>query len=373
MSCYFISKKHRNIIRLEIVYFFCEVEHLCVSLPLTDSPEVLAVVEALLLQLIDVGLPSTSGSIVHTATQLLEARGVTNVFCCEQEVDKWFSSFRERHSDRLPQESKDKVQLHPLPNKQESQQWVEKLQRDMTSFQKGPANRIYYMQELNFFLDKHTREIKFHRMFPGKVHCSNEKDTVSVLFTLGADGERGPGIVIFPRMVMPEKLFASLKNTEGGSDWVLGSSMNGWLYSDCIVEFVSDVFVPWLKKRHANFPVALFTNEYISNIRLTKMSESLLTQGVQLIPVPQSMSLLLSPAEWIVVEYFRMHWGKAVSDWSGKNGLKALLEENFAPFIISCIGTQAAPAEVQSKFEKFGIFPFNPQAVYRCLRSQKHE
>ncbi|XP_047481974.1 nascent polypeptide-associated complex subunit alpha, muscle-specific form-like isoform X2 [Penaeus chinensis] len=339
----------------------------------TYSPEVLAVVEALLLQLIDVGLPSTSGSIVHTATQLLEARGVTNVFCCEQEVDKWFSSFQGRHSDRLPQESKDRIQLMPLPIKQESQQWVEKLQRDMASFQKGPASRIYYMQELNFFLDKHTREIKFHRMFPGKVHCSNEKDTVSVLFTLGADGERGPGIVIFPRMVMPEKLFASLKNTEGGSDWVLGSSMNGWLYSDCIVEFVSDVFVPWLKKKHANFPVALFTNEYISNIRLTKMSECLLTQGVQLIPVPQNMSLLLSPAEWIVVEYFRMHWGKAVSDWSGKNGLKALLEENFAPFIISCISTQAAPAGVRAKFEKCGIFPFNPQAVYRCLRSQKHE
>lgn len=310
-------------------------------------------------------------SITKTVEQLFQARGMHKPFCCKTEAMKWYQDFHKTHVHRLP--TVDEVKTSPIPTDYETREWLINLRRDMVKFYGVTPRRLFYMQELNFFLDKQTREIKYHRMFPGMVQCSNEKDTVTVLFVLGADGQIGPGMIIFPRMVMPEKLFSSLRNTEGGKEWVLGSSMNGWLYSDCISEFVSDVFVPWLKKRNVHFPVALFTNECLSNIPMMKMSESFMVQGIQLITVPKMMSSILSPAEWIVADYFRTSWGKALYEWSVRNNSKPLLEENFAPFMISCLTAQATPDKVNSQFRKFGICPFDAQAMFQCLRSQSYQ
>ncbi|XP_069937957.1 uncharacterized protein [Cherax quadricarinatus] len=330
-------------------------------------PEVMAVVEALVLQLIDIGLPTSLNNVIQTVKQLFQARGTHKPFCCKSEAEKWYQDFRRAHVHRFPNTNEDRTLR--LPTDHETRQWLTKLKIDMIKFHGVTPRRVFYMQELNFFLDKQTREIKYHRMFPGKVNCSNEKDTVTVLFILCANGQIGPGMIIFPRMVIPEKLLTSLRNTEGGKEWVLGSSMNGWLYSDCISEFLSDVFVPWLNKRHVHFPVALFTSEYVSNIPLSRMSESFMAQGIQLIPVPRMMSPILSPGEWIVADYFRTSWGRALSEWSIRNNSKPLLEENFAPFIIGCLTAQSTPAKVHSKFRKLGIYPFDPQAMFQCLRS----
>nr|XP_045619545.1 uncharacterized protein LOC123771149 isoform X2 [Procambarus clarkii] len=346
-----------------------EPEHLHHHKP--RVPGIMAVVEALVLQLIDIGLPSSMNSITKTVEQLFQARGMHKPFCCKTEAMKWYQDFHKTHVHRLP--TVDEVKTSPIPTDYETREWLINLRRDMVKFYGVTPRRLFYMQELNFFLDKQTREIKYHRMFPGMVQCSNEKDTVTVLFVLGADGQIGPGMIIFPRMVMPEKLFSSLRNTEGGKEWVLGSSMNGWLYSDCISEFVSDVFVPWLKKRNVHFPVALFTNECLSNIPMMKMSESFMVQGIQLITVPKMMSSILSPAEWIVADYFRTSWGKALYEWSVRNNSKPLLEENFAPFMISCLTAQATPDKVNSQFRKFGICPFDAQAMFQCLRSQSYQ
>lgn len=333
---------------------------------LSGMPEVMPVVEALILQLVDIGLPTSLVSITQTVYQLFQARGNNHSFCCNKDARRWYQDFRKTHANRLPTGTGENS--WPAITDDELRTWITMLKVDMVKFHGVPSKRILYLQELNFFLDKQTREIKFHRMFPGKAHCSNEKDTVTVLFTLSASGELGPGMIIFPRMVIPEKLFSSLRNTDGGKDWVLGSSMNGWLYSDCISEFANDVLVPWLKKRNVHFPVGLFTSEYLSNLSLSRMSDSFLSQGIQLITVPQTLAPAISPAQSIVVDFFRYSWGRAVYNWSAGNNSKPLLEENFAPFIIGNLISQAKPELVRERFTKFGIYPFHPQAMYQCLR-----
>lgn len=326
----------------------------------------MAAIEALVLQLVDIGLPSCDDTIIQTVLQLFLARGSPGPFCCDAQKKVWNQEFHKAHPHRLSEDAE--TNEYTLPSAKEVRKWLSKLNEDMVKFHDVPADRVFFMQELNFFLDKQTREVKFHRMFHGGVHhCSNEKDTISILFVLGADGRMGPGMVIFPRMVIPEKLFASLRKTKNGQDWVLGSSLNGWLYGDCVVEFVSDAFVPWLKKRNTHFPIALFTNEYVSNLSLARMSDTFREQGIQLVTVPRKIASILSPAEHLVADYFRYCWGKAVYDWRASNDSKPLLEENFTPFLLSCLASQATPDRIRKRFNSFGICPFDTQAMFRSL------
>ena len=333
-------------------------------------PEVMAVVEALLLQLVDAGLPTRESFITHTIKQLLYARStgaLSPPFCCGAQEKRWYHQFYNTHSLHLKAQEEAKQVISGL-SLDEVKMWLTKLKADMVKFHNASPQRIYYMHEMNFFLDQQTREVKYHRMFPGLPMMSpGSKDTISVLFTLGADGEVGPGMIIFPRMVIPERLFESLRRVAGGKDWVLGSSANGWLTRDCVLEFVSDVFVPWLRRRAVHFPAALFSSEYISGVSVVPVADRFVAQGIQLISVPREVAGVLSPAEWIVGYHLRWHWGRMVKGWSDEHDNKPLLEENFAPFIISFLTARVNPKKVSEKFAKFGIHPFNPQAMFYFL------
>ncbi|KAG0710124.1 hypothetical protein GWK47_023446 [Chionoecetes opilio] len=330
----------------------------------------MAVVEALLLQLVDVGLPTKESFITHTVKQLLYARTATALtapFCCTGREKRWYQEFYTTHSQRL-QAREAAREAYPGLNRDEVRDWLMRLKGEMVNFYGVPPQRTYYMHELNFYLDKETREVKYHRMFPGPpVKSPGSKDAISVLFTLGADGEVGPGMIIFPRMVIPERLFESLRQVPGGKEWVLGSSANGWLTGDCVLEFVSDVFVPWLRKRAIRFPAALFSSECISGVSVAPAAAHFMAQGVQLIPVPREVAGVLSPVEWMMGYRLRWHWGRVVKEWSDGHDVKPLLEEHFAPFIISYLTNKAVPTKVTEKFAKFGICPFDPQAMFHFL------
>lgn len=331
----------------------------------------MAVMEALLLQLVEAGLPSKESFIVHTVRQLLHARSTgvpTPAFCCPNHERHWYGEFCATHGHYLRAQEKirEQNQVRGL-SQDEVKEWLTKLKVEMVKFYGVPPQRVFYMHELNFFLDQQTREVKYHRMFPGPPRISpGSKDTVSVLFILGADGQLGPGMIIFPRMVIPERLFESLRSVSGSKEWVLGSSINGWLTQDCVLEFVSDVFVPWLRRQAVHFPVALYSSDTISGVSIPPV-DRFITQGVQLIAVPRVAAGVLSPAEWIVGYYLRWHWGRVVKGWSDMHNNKPLLEENFASFIISFLINRGVPHKVRHKFSKLGICPFDPQIMFQFL------
>ena len=56
--------------------------------------------------------------------------------------------------------------------------------------------------------------------------------------------------------------------------------------------------------------------------------------------------------------YFQQSWGAAVSGWTERNG-KALLEENFAPFIISVVRERTTPENVRDAFRRTGLCPWD--------------
>ncbi|XP_064090319.1 uncharacterized protein LOC135204184 [Macrobrachium nipponense] len=324
--------------------------------------EHLAKIEPLLCRLLEIGLPSSSDNVKDTAVQLMEVEGYRNKWNWEDDLQKWYEEFSVSYGHLF--HSKAKKQQLSSPAKNEVALWINKVKGEMLPFCSAHDGRIFYMQELNFFLDRQTRQIKYHKMFASSKICSNEKDTVSVLFTFNAEGQIGPGIIIFPRMVIPEKLFASLKNTSGGNEWVIGSSANGWLYSDCISEFVSDVFMPWLESHEVQKPVALFTSEYVSSVPLTEMCQNFVPHGLHLLLVPRAMSSVISPAEKIVVHYFISNWGKIVREWCTANLSQSLMEENFAPFIISTIRNRIFNGNVRKTFLELGMWPFEGRIVF---------
>ncbi|XP_068218690.1 uncharacterized protein [Palaemon carinicauda] len=331
--------------------------------------EHMAKIEPLLRRLLEVGLSSSYDSVKETTIQLMEMEGYGYKHNLEADLQKWYDEFSVSFGHQFHGKVK-KTQLSS-PAENEVALWINKVKGEMLPFCSAHDSRIFYMQELNFFLDRQTRQIKFHKMFTSSKICSNEKDTVSVLFTFNAEGLIGPGIIIFPRMVIPEKLFASVKKTEGGSDWVIGSSANGWLYSDCISEFVGDVFIPWLEAREVQQPVALFTSEYISSVPLTEICQNFVPQGLHLLLVPRAMSSVISPAEKIVVHHFISQWGKIVREWSIANELKLLHEENFASFIISTIRNRIFNGNVKKTFCDLGMWPFDGRLVFEQFQYSK--
>jgi len=329
--------------------------------------ESLAVVETILVQLMSDGLQTDERTTIQATKQLMRARGIARPFCCNPHTQQWYKSFFSHHAQHLPriQEPAVKVLTENI-----LKEWLNVTKAQMAKFQTGSEGRVYYMQEFNFLLDKHTREIKFHRMYSRRFENPSNKETVSVLLLISACGELGPGLVVFPRLVMPQRLFVSLRSVEKAKHWVLSASESGWIHKDSILEFVTESFVPWLQNKGVQFPVALYSDESISDFSIAGLNEDFVKQGVQLVSVPRSVAALVSPLELLVGNYLQGYWGSLIWEWRTLNAKAPVTEENFIPFIINCVSAMAIPQKVIEMFNNFGLCPFDYQVLSRSIQAR---
>lgn len=110
----------------------------------------------------------------------------------------------------------------------------------------------------------------------------DEKENVTVLTEKGA-----PPMIVFSYTRVPGQISAYVP-----SEWVIGTSYNGWMCGPTFYGYITNIFLPWLDKENIPRSVLLFMDGHVSHMTL-HLSEFCSANGVILIALfPNSTHLL---------------------------------------------------------------------------------
>lgn len=105
------------------------------------------------------------------------------------------------------------------------------------------------MDESAFYLNNNNGKIVLAER--GKsvynISTNSEKDNVTVLMCANAIGEIAPPLVVNKYIRLPVVYGSSLP-----PNWSVRNSETGWMNTEIFFEYFTNVFMPFVKKKHAN-------------------------------------------------------------------------------------------------------------------------
>lgn len=82
-----------------------------------------------------------------------------------------------------------------------------------------------------------------------------QKQNLTVLFTLCANGDVTPPFIIYSYKRLPHSVASSVPD-----QWEIGTYPKGWMKTELFFEYIVNVFHPHLVKNGGKFPVILFVD-----------------------------------------------------------------------------------------------------------------
>lgn len=116
-------------------------------------------------------------------------------------------------------------------------------------------SRIYNCDETAFFLTPSEKQVlvkKGSKTVYNRV-INDDKECLTVLANVSANGQVAPPMVVFPyKSRMPKNIPPSMP-----TGWGCGYTESGWMNAEAYFEYVTNVFFNWLKKNNITLPVIL--------------------------------------------------------------------------------------------------------------------
>lgn len=163
--------------------------------------------------------------------------------------------------------------------------------------------------------------------------ANDEKDNLTVLLTVRADGVIAAPLVIFPYKRMPTNI--KLKYPKG-CGWGLGQSDSGWMTSETFYEYITNVLHPWLKNNKVQMPVVLYLDGHSSHLSLPVI-EFCKDVGIILIALLPNSTHTLQPLDVGLFKSLKQSWKECVRTWKMKNDSRKLDREDFATVLKICL------------------------------------
>jgi len=89
----------------------------------------------------------------------------------------------------------------------------------------------------------------------------SEKEQITVLLTISAEGTIFPPLVVLPFERVPANVAASYN-----PDWGFGNSKKGWMTSDVYKGYIENAMLPYLKSKGVKFPVLYLVDGHKSHL-----------------------------------------------------------------------------------------------------------
>lgn len=96
-----------------------------------------------------------------------------------------------------------------------------------------------------------------------KVVTGNEKESLTVLFSVSAAGVMLPPLILYRHERIPLKVAQSVPK-----DWLIGTTERGWMSGESFYNYIKNNFYPWCLKNEIQFPVILFLDGHVSHVSL---------------------------------------------------------------------------------------------------------
>ena len=188
-----------------------------------------------------------------------------------------------------------------------------------------------------------------------------KKSDISFLGTFAADGKMITPMVIYPYPRLPYDVVETVPEEM----YISGSNRKcrfpGDTTSDTFLEFLLQVFNPWLEKNEVLKPVIMFVdldNIHVS-IRASELSEQL---KIYLYRVPFNTALILQPANIGPFKKLPSYWKEEVENFNRENPNRDVCRAQVAPLLHNVL-KKVEKSSILSGFRVAGLSPLNPENV----------
>lgn len=309
------------------------------------------------------GFPVTKEQLLDVVAKLVKNLSRTNPFKDGVPGRYWFEGFLKRH----PTVSKRVAQNLPTTRNQLTEEniraWFERVRayfeaNGLLHIFEEPQ-RIFNCDETGFFLSPKEKQVLVKRGSKRVYNrvANDEKECLTVLVNVAADGTIAPPMVLFPYKRVPPYIKASVP-----SWWGLGNTDSGWMTMEAFYEYVTNVFFPWLLQKKITLPVALFLDGHTSHISLP-LSTFCKDKGIILVALLPNATHVLQPLDVAVFRPVKGTWRAVVHNYRVENNYTKLTREEFSKEVQKCFDQSLKPDTIKSGFQCCGICPFNPHNI----------
>lgn len=335
----------------------------------TGAPTILTALEeqvlvSWIIEMGERGLPVTKCQLLESVAKLVHNLNRENSFKGGIPGNKWYQGFLKRHpeiSKRVPQNltvSRASLSENDIRN------WFSSVRsyltdNDLLDVLTDPK-RVFNCDESGFYLSPKEKQVLV-RKGSKKVYnrtVNDEKENITVLLTVSADGVMQPPMTLFPY----KKRIPSSIHKKYPKSWGIGHSESGWMTGETFYEYMTNVFHPWILNNNIPLPVLFFLDGHASHINL-HLSQFCKENGIILTAFYPNATHCLQPLDVGVFHPIKNKWRTKVRQWRMDHNGERLKREDFANILEETLSLAVTPIIVKNAFRACGIFPFDENNI----------
>lgn len=186
---------------------------------------------------------------------------------------------------------------------------------------------------------------------------NSDKENVTTLFTVNADGLFAPPLTIFKYERIPANV-----SKAAPPNWGIGKTENGWMPGKSFYEYIANVFLPFLVQSKIQLPVIVFLDGHKSHLTL-HLSQFCRENKIVLVALNPNSTNILQPLDVAVFGPLKKKWKSIVRKWRMENHGKEISKADVPSALSQIISIPDMKKNIQSGFAKTGIFPFDENKV----------
>lgn len=308
------------------------------------------------------GIPINKKTLMLTVGEIINNDKRKNPFKNGVPGEKWFSLFLKRHPDISQRHAEAINAARATVTEEDIRKWHKEIydhlkEQNALSILDDPA-RILNSDETGFETNPKTGLVLGPKGMKNfyEIKSGSEKDSITVLCTIAANGDLYPPMIVYPYERIPMEI---ARSTE--SSWALGRSKKGWMISQTFFSYICNTLLPLLKEKNVSFPVLYLVDGHRSHLTYN-VSKFCSENGIILFALFPNATHILQPADVSVFRPLKNNWRNVVIEWKRNNNNKAITKIVFSSVLQKAL-EQLSADTVRNGFRKCGLFPFNVEAI----------
>lgn len=286
------------------------------------------VLETYIFYCADRGFPMSKPQLLPTVKKIVVDQGRETPFTDDTPGRHWYEGFLRRHPNISTRMSQNLTVPRASVDKETLQSWFEQIGNYMESahLQNVKPESIFNMDESAFFLVPKGDKVLARRGCKAvyKVVAGDDKESLTVLFTVSAAGIMLPPLILYWYERIPLKIAQSTP-----TDWLIGTTERGWMTAEAFYNYIKDGFYPWLLKNKIEFPVILFVDGHVSHVTL-QLSLFCTEKRIELFGFVPHATHIQQPLDVAVFSPLKKAYKVTHNLFREQNDFRRLTREDFA-------------------------------------------
>lgn len=319
------------------------------------------------------GFQVNKWQIIDSVQIHLDSLNVKTLFKTNRPGTRWYAQFMKRHP-----EIAELVQLNPVnqPQTRDVQIINKWFTSTKTFFEQSnqshiidDPDRVFAFEECCMFLHpKENESVLFRRHEAGlTVHSfghTNRHECLTVLFGGCASGKAVPPLLVYNCKKISPAIWQSAPNA-----WGLGINDTGRMTARTFLEYITNVFHPWLVANDVKLPVMLFVDGSCPYITVT-LTQFCLLHGIELIAILPEAVDVIHPIGEAVYNALKTGWKLNRDLWTTDNPKTLFKRQHFAPLLNDVLSGLDMKNLMKSAFRSAGLSPFDGGHLIDRISSQ---